>query len=70
MPKLKNRLFTFSVVSDYRMLSSAAAREQNVDPETLNVIEEVRDTGAKDKVHFQISQTVNSLGKQVKHQMF
>lgn len=39
-------------------------RGKNVDPETLNVTEEERDTGAKDKVSFQIIQTVNSLGKE------
>lgn len=54
------------VVSDSRMEGSAGRTKKKVDPDTLNYTEE-RDTGAKDKVLFQISQTVNSLDKQVKH---
>lgn len=51
-------------VFDSRMEGSAGKKK--VDPDTLNYTEE-RDTGAKDKVLLQISQTVNSLDKQVKH---
>lgn len=60
-------LFLLTVFSNSRMEDIAEAK--NEIPETLNVREEERGTGTKDKVRFQINQTVNSLGKQTTHRI-
>lgn len=58
-------LFILTIFSDSRMEGSS--EDKNEVPRTLNVREEERGTGAKDKGRLQINQTVNSLGKQVKY---
>ena len=58
-------LFILTIFSDSRMEGSSEAKDEV--PGTLNVREEERGTGSKDKGRLQINQTVNSLGKQVRY---